>query len=470
MAQSMSDVFASARARAVLDENDPANRFLVQALREDKRQGQRLAVQARWVALAVIAVFLPYINPHIEVLYYEASLLGFALIGWAQVRVARIGVSRVELLLMFCDVALMTFIMVVPNPFLHITWPLAMQYHFNGFMYFFIFLAFATLAYSWRTIFAFATWTSGMWILAMIVVWWLPVEHPELTAAVKAALAGHPELFSFLDPNEVNVPARVQEVMVFLIVAGTLAVSGWRTNQLLVRQAGVARERNNLSRHFPPNIVDRLAERDQPLGQVRSQKVAVMFADIVGFTQFASRHTPDEVVTFLRAFHGRMEQAVFQYQGTLDKFLGDGLMATFGTPEPGPSDALNAVLCARAMQQSMEEWNAQRIKAGAEVIRLSVGIHYGDVVLGDVGSERRLEFAVLGDTVNVAAHLESLTRPLGVRTVVSDDLVRAVRDETERADAAAAEQVLSSFRHGERHKLKGRDAPVLVWMDGMAVA
>ena len=94
----------------------------------------------------------------------------------------------------------------------------------------------------------------------------------------------------------------------------------------------------------PPNIVDQMTERDQPLGAVRSQVVAVMFVDIVGFTSLAERSSPDEMVTLLRQFHQRMESAVFEHGGTLDKFLGDGLMATFGIPMQAPMMA--AMPCA----------------------------------------------------------------------------------------------------------------------------
>ncbi len=135
-----------------------------------------------------------------------------------------------------------------------------------------------------------------------------------------------------------------------------------------------------------------------------------MFADIVGFTKFAERQTADQVVSTLRGFHARMERAVFDNGGTLDKFLGDGLMATFGTPDPGPHDASNAVRCGHAMLAAIEDWNRERRASGAEPIALSVGLHCGTVVLGDIGSERRLEFAVLGDVVNVASRLEALTR------------------------------------------------------------
>jgi len=133
------------------------------ALEADKREGLLLAVKARWVALAVIAPFLVYLNPNWSVLYYEAMLAAFALIGWLQIKVGRFGKSRMELLLIYCDLALMTLIMVVQNPFMQHVLPVAIQYTFGGFIYFFIFLTGATMAYSWRTIAAYGVWTGILW-------------------------------------------------------------------------------------------------------------------------------------------------------------------------------------------------------------------------------------------------------------------------------------------------------------------
>ena len=360
---------------------------------------------------------------------------------------------------MFCDLALMTFTLTVANPLVDDPWPLAMQYRFGNFVYFFVLLSGAALAYSWRTIVAMGVWTTGLWMAAMVWVIFQPVDQPDLSTAARQAFAGAPGLLEFLDPNAVHVPVHVKEVVIFLIVAGTLALGGWRTNRLLVRQAAAERGRANLARYFPPNIVDRLADRDRPLGAVRTQSVAVMFVDIVGFTHIAERQSPEEVVATLRAFYARMERAVFDNEGTLDKFLGDGLMATFGTPDSGPRDADNAVRCARAMLAAVDDWNRERAGAGVEPIPVSIGIHYGDVVLGDVGSERRLEFAVLGDVVNVASRLEELTRQFGVQVVVSEGLVQSVRAET----GADAEALIAGFRRGERQPLRGRDEPILVW-------
>ena len=273
--------------------------------------------------------------------------------------------------------------------------------------------------------------------LALVAVF--GTEIPELSEITAVAFAGYERILDVIDPNDPRIPERVQEVVIFLIVAGTLAVNAKRTNRMIIQQAKIARERANLARHFPPNIVDQMAERDQPLGAVRSQMVAVMFVDIVGFTRMAGQQTPEEVVAMLRQFHARLEAKVFEHQGTLDKFLGDGLMATFGTPESGPRDAANALRCGREMLVDIEQWNDARRESGAEPIKVSIGLHYGAVVLGDIGSERRLEYAVLGDAVNVASRLEVLTRNLGVAMVTSDDLVSAVRQE---ADADGAELLM----------------------------
>src|SRR6202012_4779916 len=109
-------------------------------------------------------------------------------------------------------------------------------------------------------------------------------------------------------------------------------------------------------------------------------------------------------------------------KGTLDKYLGDGLMATFGTPFAGDADAGNALRCAQAMLATIAQWNAERDSAREPPIKVSFGLHYGPVVLGDIGMTC-LEFAVIGSTVNAASRLEALTRALGFSLVASDDLV-----------------------------------------------
>ncbi len=279
------------RARNRRDIESETIEFAQAALANAKHEGLRLAVRTRYIALAVIACILPVINPNWEVIYYIAILGLFALIGWAQQRVGRLGVSRVELALLFCDLALLTFISVVPNPWTTAHWPLAMQYHLGNFIYFFVLLSGATLAYSWRTVIAVGTWTSSLWIVGLIWVWFQPDRNPELTARIAAAVGDDHRLLDLISPNSIVFGARVQEIVVFLIAAVTLAIAVRRANDLLIHHASVERARTNLARYFSPNVVEELSRHDEPLKQVRTQNVAVLFVDIVGFTAFAEART-----------------------------------------------------------------------------------------------------------------------------------------------------------------------------------
>lgn len=410
--------------RAFLDrfeETDQVdNPYTEVALEKHKREGLKLAVKARWAALAVIAVMLPFLNPEFEVIFYELVLLAFAGIGWAMWQVGRVGQSRAELALIFGDLALMTLVLVMPNPISELDLNPAITYRFQSFSYFYVLLAAGTLAYSWRTLFAFGTWTFGLWMIALIWSWWVFEPDLELGAKMRA-LFDNDRLFQLYDPNSLQVNLRVQEVVIFLVVAFILALSVRRFNGLLYNNAALERERANLSRYFSPNVVEELSHNDEPLKQIRTQNVAVMFVDIVGFTEFAATRPPEAVIQTLRGFHGRMEKLVFGHNGTLDKYLGDGLMATFGTPTAGERDACNALECAQAMLAEMDVWNTQRQKDGEPDIKIGIGVHFGQAVLGNIGANR-LEFAVIGNTVNVASRLEALTRPLGVPLVISDAL------------------------------------------------
>jgi len=431
-------------------------KFAEAAIADSKRQGLLLAVRARWVALAVTAVTIPIINPHWDVVYYVLMIIPFAAIGWAQLKVGKAGRSGPELFLMFCDLALMTFLAIVPNP-LTGDWPLGMQFRFNAFSYFYIFLATATLAYSWRTVVAMGFWTAGLWTIGVAWIYLHPETHAALIERVRTAIGADHRMFDVLNPSAVGIGARFQEVIVFLIVAMTLALAVRRSNALLISHAGIERERTNLARYFSPNVVEQLSRNDEPLKQVRTQNVAVLFADIVGFTAYADGRSPIDVIGTLRQFHERMEREVFRHSGTLDKYLGDGLMATFGTPFTGDSDAGNALRCAQAMIVSVDELNLDREHRNEPPIRLSIGLHYGQVVLGDIGVNR-LEFAVIGTAVNVASRLETLTREFGCALVASGDLVQRARAETGSSSA--------DFLHlieNPPQSIRGLEQPVGIW-------
>jgi adenylate cyclase len=219
------------------------------------------------------------------------------------------------------------------------------------------------------------------------------------------------------------------------------------------------RARNNLSRYFSPNIVELLASQDEPLGAGRRETVAVLFADIVAFTQMAELMAPEDVLAMLREFHARMTAQIFASGGTVDQYMGDGIVAVFGAPAANPNDAANALYCAEMMLDALELWNHERERKGGTRLDIGIGLNYGPVVLGDVGSEHSMSFTAIGDTVNTAARLQVLTRSLGTPLVVGDALVQAIHT---LSPELAAERLGRLEDRGE-YSLRGRASPVRVW-------
>jgi adenylate cyclase len=445
-------VLSTADAEAEMIASDPVLR---QAILDEQRIGRRIASVGRDTAVIIIALFLPFLNPDWSVLYYHALLALFWASGRLRARYARIGRSVPELALILFDILLLIYIAAVPNPFVVALVPTAFGFRWGTFQYLYLVLALAVLAYSWRTVWTVGVTAAGLWLAAVGLVALLGREMPDLAdrAQAMAAGLGVDGVAPFFDLNDVQWSLRFQEAMVFVIVAGALMLKGWRSNQLLLRQARLAEERENLARYFAPTMVDRLASTRSDLLVPKSQEIAVMFVDLVGFTEFSEARGEAQVVGFLRGYYERIERIVFDHGGTLDKYLGDGVMATFGTPVPEPGDAANALRAARAVVAAVDAMGAG--------LRVSVGVHFGRAVVGDVGPSRRLEYAVLGDAVNVAARLEAATREVGARVVVSDAL--AARARAEGADMAG-------FVAHPGLALRGRAAPVDAWVlcDGAA--
>jgi len=445
----MTDQVAAGDSQAGLD-----------AFREEELAGLRLATRGRVVSLVVIAVLLIFVTPRPDLYYYHGLLAAFLLVGLAHYAIARHARARPwhSFLFVAFDFALLGYTLLVPNPFSDVAFPPQMTLRFGNFIYYFILLS--AIAFSYRPrVMLWGGFVGGLsWSVGVL---WITLRPDTVIDEIGLPEGRNAEnVFAlFLDPHFVDLGVRLQEVVVFLIVAWLLATIVERSRRLVAHQTAIARERANLARYFPPNIVDQLAHSDEPLGAVRRQPVAVLFADIVGFTHLAEGMPPEQVVSLLREYHRRLERAVFEHGGTLDKFLGDGIMATFGTPVTGPRDAANAVSCARAMLAEIDEWNRDRAGSDQPAVRLSVGIHYGEVVLGDIGSARRLEYAALGDTVNVSSRLEELTRRLDCRVVASEELVRAARAEA----AEEAGPILASFHAAPPQLLRGRSEPVKVW-------
>jgi len=187
------------------------------------------------------------------------------------------------------------------------------------------------------------------------------------------------------------------------------------------------RIRERLERYHSPAVVESIVNRHRSTDAERheTRTVSVLFADIVGFTARCERMEPTAVARFLGDFFSFASESVFEYGGTLDKFIGDAVMAFFGAPLEQPDHAERAVRAALALRNRMIDWNAERLRAGLDRVDVRIAINSGIVVVGDIGSASRVDYTVLGNTVNVAARLEELVAQPG-QIVIGDATQQAV--------------------------------------------
>lgn len=192
------------------------------------------------------------------------------------------------------------------------------------------------------------------------------------------------------------------------------------------------RRRHSLSRFFSPGIVAELQKGTAPLDLER-REAAVVFVDLRRFTRFTETATPGELAELLEGFRQQVVQAVFEWDGTVDKFIGDGVMAVFGHPRLRPDDARRALSCALRINQLLAGWREERRRAGKVVLDWGIGLHVGPVIGGVLKSGYHDEFTVFGDAVNVAERLERLAKTLDAAIVVSADVLAKVPSSKELA-------------------------------------
>lgn len=215
--------------------------------------------------------------------------------------------------------------------------------------------------------------------------------------------------------------------LALLLVTGLiLAAMVARGRRSIVEAVEAARRTANLSRHFAPPVATLLADSDSSaLRCGRRQNAAILVADVRGFTALAERLDPASVAEFVNEFRRRATWAIESHGGIVDKFVGDNVMGVFGTIEPESEDAVRALAAAQTLVEAIDHWNNERQERGYPTVVVGVGLHYGPVFTGVLGTEERQEFTVIGDVVNTAHRIEELTKELGTALLVSAQLLEA---------------------------------------------
>lgn len=189
------------------------------------------------------------------------------------------------------------------------------------------------------------------------------------------------------------------------------------------------RLKTGFARYVSRHVLDTIIAHETPLKlEGERKKVTVLFSDIRKFTQIAERLAPEQVVHLLNEYFEQMIEVIFNYEGTLDKLIGDGIMVEFGAPLADERQEEHAVAAAIAMQQALHRLNAKWHEEGKPLLQMGIGIHTGEAILGNIGSEKRIDYTAIGDTVNVASRLEQATKILHEPILVSETTYLSTKD------------------------------------------
>lgn len=283
----------------------------------------------------------------------------------------------------------------------------------------------------WNGLLAVPAWS--FWILAVVGAGFRLSRLAVVCAAVASAVA----LLGFVSLDQalhgaVGDPRLESLVLAGIVLSGAALLSwgGVRRTRILVEQGAAEalkaeRARQRLGVYLSPAVADEALEQERLAPGGARRDVAVLFTDLRGFTSRGETLPPEQLLEELNRYLSDMVAVIHQHGGVVDKFVGDSIMVVFGIPRSAPDDALRAVRCAAALQDALEHHNAARLRRGLRGLQHGIGLHFGTVVAGNVGSMDRLQPTVVGDIVNTASRLEGLTKTVEHSVLISAETVEA---------------------------------------------
>ena len=278
-------------------------------------------------------------------------------------------------------------------------------------LYIFIFIGLRALRFRARFVAAAGVMAALGWL---VMIGYVVFSNPEDTMITR-------NYISYMTSNSILLGAEFDKIISILMVSAVLALVLYRGRRLLIQATSEQAAAQDLSRFFDASVATQIRSTDHKIvaGEGVTREAAILNVDIRGFTVMAATMPADDVMAILTEYQRRLVPIIQAHGGTIDKFLGDGIMATFGASEDSDSYAADALTAVDAIVEACDEWRSERIAAGVEPLRINASVADGPIVFGAVGDDNRLEYTVIGAAVNLSAKLEKFNKDLGVKAVTT---------------------------------------------------
>ncbi len=441
---------------------------VVELIAAQEAQSERLI---GWVQLCVVAVFVVLYTltprPSDAPMTMLLEPVPMALLGYGVFTIARLVIAHKRLVPSWLVVS---SILVDTGLLLGLIWVFHSQYGQSAafslkvptFIYFFIFISLRALRFDFRLVLASGFVAAGGWFLLVVAV----LKHEKDGIITR-------NFIDYVNGSRVLIGAEFEKIMTLILVAIVLAIAVKRAREILITAVSEETQGREIRRFLSGGVADAIARSDRTLeaGQAQERLAAILMLDIRGFTSFSKHVSPRDVVQMLTSLHARLIPIIERNGGIVDKFLGDGVMVTFGAVEPSQSAVADAVRTLDEVMCEAEDWRAQLSGiAKRQKLQLNGAVSAGNVVFATLGNADRLEYTVIGEAVNLSAKLEKHNKKLGSQALICTNCYELARRQGyQRADHPAQSREGLACQFEIKHLTNQKVAGVAETMDLLAM-
>jgi adenylate cyclase len=396
------------------------------AIREQQERSEILIGWAQLVLVCLLAVAYETTTMASGVVQEDYSFEAevFALYGaFAVIRLVLAYLRKLPVWFVYLSALADTALLIGLIYFLHYKYAQPAVFYLKAPTLLFIFLLIALRALRFEARFVIVTGLAAVagWVALMLYALSGRGGPPNVTS----------DYVEYMTSNAFLIQAEADKILAILLTTAILALAIARARRLLVRSVQEGAAARDLARFFDPGVAARIRSAAMAIkpGEGELRDVAILMVDLRGFTRLASELPPADVMALLQDYQGRVCPLIVGHGGSIDKFLGDGILASFGAVLPSATAAADALRAADAVMQAADRWREEREAAGLRPLSTGLAVASGRVVFGAVGDLERLEFTVIGDAVNLAAKLEKHNKEEATCAVVDDATYRRAEDQ-----------------------------------------